>query len=147
MAKQSNPSSSERDRQSTNPEPLEEADVSPEKGGEHPGAPTKTLENTPNGDRKSARTGRSTGEHISLKSIGSLERLRDRVENAAHELKRLREENQALLERIKELETRPNLDPHASLLSIENDPELLRRKINGFIEAIDRYLENERKRS
>lgn len=86
-------------------------------------------------------------ETVGLKSTGSLERLRDRVETAAHELKRLREENQALSERINELEARPNVDPQGTFLSLDHDPELLRRKISGFIEAIDRYLENERKRS
>ena len=79
--------------------------------------------------------------------MGSLERLRDRVENVAHELKRLREENQALSERIRELESRPGVDAQGTFLSLDHDPEQLRRKISGFIEAIDRYLERERKRS
>lgn len=82
--------------------------------------------------------------NVSLKSAQSLERLRDRIETAAHELKRLRDENQALSERIKELEARPNVAPEGTFLSLEHDPELLRRKISGFIEVIDRYLERER---
>jgi hypothetical protein len=33
------------------------------------------------------------------------------------------------------------------LPSIEHDPEVLRKKIGGFIEAIDRFLERERSKS
>lgn len=85
--------------------------------------------------------------HVSLKSTQSLERLRDRIETAAHELRRLREENQALAERIKELESHPNVSEQGAFLSLDHDPELLRRKISGFIEVIDRYLERERRSS
>lgn len=81
--------------------------------------------------------------NVSLRSVQSLERLRDRIETAAHELKRLREENQSLSARIKELEQRPNASMQNTFLSLEQDPELLRRKINGFIELIERYLERE----
>lgn len=84
---------------------------------------------------------------VGLKSITSLERLRDRVETAAHELKRLREENKALSERVKELEARPEVEPQGTFLSLDHDPEMLRRKVSGFIDAIDRYLESERSRS
>lgn len=82
-----------------------------------------------------------------LRGISSLERLRDRVETAAHEMKRLREENANLSERIKELERRPAVDPKGTFLSLEQDPEQLKRKINTFIEAIDSYLERERRGS
>ncbi len=99
------------------------------------------------GQGGSSRRSRSAQEHVSLKGLGSLERLRDRVETAAHELKRLREENQALAERVRELESHPEAEVQGTFLSLEHDPELLSRKITGFIEAIDRYLENERKRS
>lgn len=85
-------------------------------------------------------------EQESLQSLASLERLRDRVEVAAREMKRLRDENGALADRIKELESRPAVDPRGTVLSLDHDPEVLKRKISGFIEAIDRYLENERKR-
>ena len=45
------------------------------------------------------------------------------------------------------LKSHPEVEAQGTFLSLEHDPELLRRKISGFIEAIDRYLENERKRS
>ena len=82
-------------------------------------------------------------EPVRLKSPASLERLRDRVEVAAHEITRLREENQALAARIKEIEARPVVDAQGAFVSLDNDPEVLRRKINGFIQAIDRYLEKD----
>jgi hypothetical protein len=78
-----------------------------------------------------------------LKGLQSLERLRDRVEQAAREISRLREENTMLARRLSEMEARPAVDPEGSPLSFDEDPEVLRRKITGFIEAIDRYLEGE----
>lgn len=85
-------------------------------------------------------------EQDSLQSIGSLEKLRDRVEVAAREMKRLSEENGALAERIQELESRPAVDPHGTVLSLDHDPDVLKRKISGFIDAIDQYLEKERQK-
>lgn len=81
-----------------------------------------------------------------LQSIASLEKLRDRVEVAAREMKRLRDENGALAERIQELESRPAVDPHGTVLSLDHDPDVLKRKISGFIDAIDQYLEKERQK-
>ena len=94
-----------------------------------------------------SRQGKRPAGMVQMKGLGSLERLRDRVEVAAHELKRLREENEALSRRVRELESNPSGEPKASLLTSDQDPELLKRKITGFIEAIDRYLERERNRS
>ncbi|MEX0747181.1 MAG: hypothetical protein WD275_04210 [Rhodothermales bacterium] len=93
------------------------------------------------------KAGRKKGANVQLRGIASLERLRDRVDVAAHELKRLREENEGLRGRVGELEARPNVSTRDSVPSIEHDPEVLRKKIGGFIEAIDRYLERERSRS
>ena len=92
---------------------------------------------------ESARTAHDVDEQTGLGSMASLERLRDRVEVAAREMKRLREENRALADRVKELESRPAVEPHGTFLSLDHDPELLKRKISGFIEAIDEYLEKE----
>lgn len=72
-----------------------------------------------------------------LQGLEALQRLRDRVERAAHELRRLREENATLAARLRELEARPDRGPAL----LDKDPEVLRRKITGFIEAIDHYLE------
>ena len=84
-------------------------------------------------------------ERTGLRRVASLERLRDRVEVTSREMKRLRRENQELAERVKELESRPAVEPHGTFLSLDHDPELLKRKISGFIEAIDDYLEKESK--
>jgi hypothetical protein len=83
-------------------------------------------------------------ERTALERIASLERLRDRVETTARQMRRLREENAALSERIKELERRPDVDPAGTFLTLEEEPEQLKRRIAAFIEAIDGYLERER---
>lgn len=75
-------------------------------------------------------------------SIRSLRRLRDRVERAAHELRLLREENSSLQDRVAELEAlSPESAPEGGALFIESDPESVKRKVEGFIQAIDRYLD------
>ena len=84
-------------------------------------------------------------DHDALQGIASLERLRDRVEVAAREMRRLRDENGALAERIQELESRPAVDPHGTFLSLDHDPDVLKRKISGYIDAIDRYMEKEQR--
>ena len=81
---------------------------------------------------------------VRLKGTQSLERLRDRVRQAARELARLRQENATLHDRLAALESRPAVDPDATaVLGFDEDPEALRAKIEGFIEAIDAYLEQE----
>ncbi len=78
-----------------------------------------------------------------LKSPQSLERLRDRIKTAAHELERLHKENAALAERIRALEARPAVDLDGTVLAFDEDPDALREKVAGFIEAIDTYLARE----
>lgn len=75
----------------------------------------------------------------------SLEKLRDRVELASIELARLRDENAELVKRIAFLqqESNPGADK-AIELELEEDPQLLRKKIDAFITAIDEYLESEK---
>lgn len=156
MSEQSDPSAKEHDRTGSpdNDRPAREPEPAPASGkGEdrHPErepepASGKGEDLRPERERRSASaSGQDDVERVTLAGIASLERLRDRVEVAAHEMKRLREENRALAERIKELEARPAVDPHGTFLSLDHDPDLLRRKITGFIEAIDHYLERERK--
>ena len=94
-----------------------------------------------------SKAGKKKSANVQLRGVASLERLRDRVEVAAHELKRLREENESLRRRVVEFEARPNFGAKGGVTSIEHDPEVLKKKIGGFIEAIDRYLERERSRS
>lgn len=76
-----------------------------------------------------------------LKGIRSLERLRHRVEEAAREVERLRKENADLLARLKEAEERPVLDVEGAIVGFDEEPEVLRKKVTGFIEAIDQYLD------
>lgn len=100
------------------------------------------------GSRQKQKQGnqqRPTGD-VHLKGSSSLERLRDSVEIASQELKRLREENAALAERIAQLESRPVDLEGETIVSFDENPELIRRKVGGFIEAIDRYLQKEENR-
>lgn len=98
--------------------------------------------NTPN-EAEPQASDNAAATPVHLSGLDVLERLRDRVEVAARELRRLRDENAHLVERIRELEAHPATSPSALPLSLDKDPELLRRRITGFIEAIDRYLEKE----
>lgn len=74
----------------------------------------------------------------------ALEQLRTQVERAVRSLKRLRKENERLRARVEELQTHPGLDQDGTFVSFDEDPEVLRRKINGFIDAIDHRLAKDR---
>jgi predicted RNase H-like nuclease (RuvC/YqgF family) len=76
-----------------------------------------------------------------LHGAALLERLRDRVEVAARELTRLREENEALRTRLEQMSGNADLELADSISALDEDPEVVRRKVRGFIELIDRYLE------
>lgn len=76
-----------------------------------------------------------------------LERLRERVEVAARELERLRKDNVLLARRIAELEARPAVDDDQSFLVLDENQEVLRKKVEGYIQAIDAYLSRERERA
>ncbi len=77
---------------------------------------------------------------IALRGAKSLRRLRDRVEAAVKEIKRLRQQNRKLAEQIAELEAASNIKPTKAVLTFdENEQELLDR-INKFIKTIDNYL-------
>lgn len=81
---------------------------------------------------------------VELRGTQALERLRDRIRTATSEILRLREENAALAERIAHLEASVGGDlEEGTLLHFDEDPEALRRKVNGFIEAIDQYLQSD----
>ena len=94
----------------------------------------------------SSDSGEGGAENTSgLKGVRSLRRLRDRVERAAHELRVLREENTSLQKRITELETtvaEKQPDPQGYLFE-STDPDAVKRKVEGFISAIDRYLDDD----
>ena len=82
-------------------------------------------------------------EDVQLQSLRSLERLRDRVETASLELKRLRQENRIMAERIRALEENMGAPSEGTTISFDESPELLQRKISNFIEALDQYLEKD----
>ena len=82
-------------------------------------------------------------EGTSILSSRSLRKLRDRVERAAHELRVLREENTSLQERVAELEAvSAEKIPEGNAFFLESDPDTIKRKVEGFIQAIDRYLDD-----
>ena len=85
---------------------------------------------------------RSAGpsEEPARDDLRGLRRLRERIEAAARELERLREENAALTARVAALEGN---DPGAALALDVTSPEAaaeLRARIDGFIAAIDQAL-------
>ena len=102
----------------------------------------KDPESTASEDNKANAAGGATPRTLGLKGTRALRKLRDRVERAALELIRLREENASLQDRIDALEATPvNREDSAGLLLLDTDPEALKRKVEGFIQSIDDYLE------
>lgn len=101
---------------------------------DHRPKPASTPDGSPDQQNQAASTQPSD----------ALERLRTQVERAVRTIRRLRQENERLQARVEELETHPNLDRDDTFVSFDEDPEILRRKINGFIEAIDRRLAKDR---
>ena len=83
------------------------------------------------------------GPVVSLAGLQSLAKLRARIRKAAGEFERLRRENTALAERIRELETRPLLDLDGTVMAFDEDPDELREKVDTFIATIDSYLARE----
>lgn len=77
-----------------------------------------------------------------LKMPPSLDKLREQVAKAVEEIDRLRDENEALKAQVQELETRPAVELDGTVLTFSEDPAVLRRKIEGFVNAIDQYLAN-----
>ena len=102
------------------------------------------LEPAPEAARDPAESSDTSESGAGLKGMRSLRRLRDRVERVARELRAVREENAMLQDRISELESSVASAPVeggvASLL--DSDPEALKKKVEGFIQAIDQYLED-----
>lgn len=75
--------------------------------------------------------------------LRAFDRLRDRVEKATREIERLRGENAELNARVRELAELEAAggDADAVGIAFDEDPEALRAKIEGFIGAIDRLLD------
>ncbi len=76
-----------------------------------------------------------------LSSTQNLERLRDRVEKAASELLRLREENARLDHRIQMLEAKNSRRPGETQISFDEPSDALVHRVKGFIRAIDKFLD------
>lgn len=97
------------------------------------------------GDRQRQAAGDAPSDSlVEMRGIQALEHLRERIQTAANEILRLREENAALAERIARLESRTgaNIDS-GTILQLDEDPEAIRRKVSSFIEAIDQYLKSD----
>lgn len=69
--------------------------------------------------------------------LRALEALRERIEHAATEIRRLRTENTRLADRVEELAA---LTGDTAGVTIEGDPAVLREQVEDFIGAIDRML-------
>lgn len=82
-------------------------------------------------------------DEVSPERLSALDELHRQVEAAVQEIRQLREENETLRRRIRELERRPEVDPEKeAFVRFDEEPATLRRKVEGFIEAIDRHLED-----
>jgi hypothetical protein len=80
---------------------------------------------------------------VQLKSYKSLERLRDRVMLTSRELARLRTENAELQRQVEELKSGVGVQVDGSTILLTETPAALRGKVEGFIEAIDQYLQDD----
>ena len=70
----------------------------------------------------------------------ALSRLRERVEDAAHEVERLRAQNAALAAQVADLQAGLGADSAGLALPEGTDPDALRARIQSFIDAIDEVL-------
>jgi hypothetical protein len=62
------------------------------------------------------------------------------VQEAVSEIESLRDENERLRRRVRELESRPSVGEDEVFLTLDDDRDALRARITQFIEAIDRRL-------
>ena len=70
----------------------------------------------------------------------ALSRLRERVEDAALEVERLRAQNAALAAQVVDLQAGLGADSPGLALPASTDPDVLRVRIQSFIDAIDDVL-------
>ncbi|MBO6575658.1 MAG: hypothetical protein JJ896_11695 [Rhodothermales bacterium] len=80
---------------------------------------------------------------VQLKSYKSLERLRDRVQLTTRELARLRAENAELQRQVEDLKAGGGSPVEGTPIVFTETPAGLRAKVEGFIEAIDQYLQED----
>ncbi|NNF05038.1 MAG: hypothetical protein HKN17_11300 [Rhodothermales bacterium] len=74
----------------------------------------------------------------------SLERLRDRIDLAVRELRRLREENGALRKEVKALQKARSIPEEGATIHFNESPARLREEIQSLIEALDDRIEQAR---
>jgi predicted RNase H-like nuclease (RuvC/YqgF family) len=79
--------------------------------------------------------------HLPAEHRDAVRRLHRRVQAAAETIERLRAENRQLRERIEELEAQPSFPDSETVLALDENPDVLRKQINHFIDTIDTYLE------
>ncbi len=71
----------------------------------------------------------------------SIERLRNRIELTVKELTRLRSENASLQKQLQEVKAHPLDSLDGTPVIFTESPAALRAKVEGFIGAIDRYVQ------
>lgn len=72
---------------------------------------------------------------------GPVQALAAQVEAARHQIQVLQEENERLRDRVEELRQRPDVDPSALVLPLDDeDSEALDSTLSAYIEAVDALL-------
>jgi len=79
--------------------------------------------------------------HLPEEHRAPVRRLYACVERAVATIQTLRSQNERLRERVAELEAKPTFPEDESVLALEAEPDVLRDRISGFIDAIDTYLD------
>ncbi len=91
-----------------------------------------------NEDRRAQKGGSSEND---AGSVPALEHLRDRIVHAVEEITRLREVNAELAGRVEHLEKVHGVSSGTSSFVLDENPEVLKEKIAGYIKSIDAHLE------
>ena len=114
--------------------------------------PGSTPDRSPN-DVEAASSGAAPGETAPLsdderaalpdRHRETIEQLHARVEQAARTIERLTAENQRLRERVETLEQRPDVPDDHAVLTFDGGPDAVRDRLEGYIDAIDRYLDRD----
>ncbi|MFT5144034.1 MAG: hypothetical protein ACI80V_003672 [Rhodothermales bacterium] len=114
--------------------------VGPQQPEDDPDQQQNMFPRTPGSSVAEDVGGRRT---VQLKSYKSLETLRDRVMLTSRELARLRTENAELHRQVEELKSGVAVQIEGSTILLTETPAVLRSKVEGFIEAIDQYLQDD----
>lgn len=85
--------------------------------------------------------GQSGLGHLPVEHREAMQRLQQRVEQAAATIERLQAENERLRRRVEELEAQPAFPDDDTVFALDEDPEDVKQRITRFIDAIDTYLE------